>query len=145
MGLRICFHFVDHRTVRDFYWPYGGQKVLNMTEKSCCLLGPDMVGRGLIWLVGAWYGGCNMVGNVPALYARTCHRLGSLHVTCLFCKLCNFSLELVLKLTCWTWNLNVFNRLVINIGHGEVTARRWTAYRSLTFVYSFVPKLHLKA
>ena len=25
--------------------------MLNMTEKSCCLLGPDMVGRGLIWLV----------------------------------------------------------------------------------------------
>ena len=38
--------------------------MLNMTEKSCCLLGPDMVGRGLIW--GG--GGCNMVGNVSALY-----------------------------------------------------------------------------
>ena len=26
--------------------------------------GPDMVGRGL---AGAWYGGCNMVWNVPTL------------------------------------------------------------------------------
>ena len=25
---------------------------------------------------------------------------------------------------CWAWNLNVFNRLVINIGHGEVMAAR---------------------
>ena len=27
-------------------------------------MGPDMVGRGL---AGAWYGGCNMVWNVPTL------------------------------------------------------------------------------
>ena len=30
----------------------------------------------------------------------------------------------MLKLTCWTWNLNVFNCLIINTGHGEVTAAR---------------------
>ena len=29
--------------------------------------GPDMVGRGL---AGAWYGGCNMVWNVPTLVSK---------------------------------------------------------------------------
>ena len=65
-----------------------------------------------------------------------------LHVTCLFCKLCNiFGVSdkdkvLRMKLEC-----------IINIGHGKVTAA-WAddelCIDSLFFVYSFAPKLHLK-
>ena len=37
---------------------------MNYRKPSLIYMGPDMVGRGL---AGAWYGGCNMVWNVPTL------------------------------------------------------------------------------
>ena len=50
-----------------------------------------------------------------------------LHVTCLFCKLCNFI------------GVSVFNLLIINIGHGEVGLTMDGALLiSQTMVYGFL-------
>lgn len=59
------------------------------------------------------------------------------HVTCptVLCNFCVTFPELVLRLECFTWNLNALYCMITSIAHGEMTGLRWTRLYLFTLLF----------
>ena len=62
---------------------------------------------------------CTILLIIIARHAHVIFSVLALHVSCLFCKSCNF-FGVSVTIMCLTWDLNLITLLTINIGRGNV-------------------------